>query len=88
MNLPDPQPLSADASAGRLRWACRRGMRELDVLMSRYLERDFALASSDERAAFRQLLGLQDPELAGYLLAGEPHPEPIVAAVVARIQQP
>lgn len=88
MDLPAPQPLAADASVGRLRWACRRGMRELDVLMSRWLERDFPQASSPERDAFRQLLGLQDPELAGYLLAGEPHPDPVVAAVVARIRQP
>ena len=88
MNLPAPQPLDAGAPAGRLRWACRRGMRELDVLMTRWLERDFPRASSVERDAFRQLLGLQDPELAGYLLAGEPHPDPAVAAVVARIRQP
>jgi antitoxin CptB len=88
MMVSAPQPLPADAPVGRLRWACRRGMRELDVLMSRWLERDFARASSDERDAFRQLLGLQDPELAGYLLAGEAHPDPVVAAVVARIRQP
>jgi antitoxin CptB len=69
----------------RLRWQCRRGMRELDVLMTRWLERDWAGASSEERAAFRRLLELQDPELAGYLLRGDPHPEPVTAAVIARM---
>ena len=46
----------------RLRWRCRRGMRELDVLLVRYLDRDFAGASSRERDAFRALLDLPDPE--------------------------
>jgi antitoxin CptB len=27
----------------RLRWLCRRGMKELDVVMSRYLEQHYAL---------------------------------------------
>ena len=74
-------------SLSRLRWQCRRGMRELDVLMTRWLERDWAAASSGERAAFLQLLGLQDPELAEYLLRGERHPDPVVAAVIARMHQ-
>lgn len=88
MNSRAPQPLAPDASPGRLRWACRRGMRELDVLMTRYLERDFPRASSPERDAFIRLLGLQDPQLARYLLAGERPADTDLAAVVARIRQP
>ncbi len=53
----------------RLAWSCRRGMRELDVLLERYLQQHYATASSAEQAAFAQLLQLQDPELARYLLA-------------------
>lgn len=68
-----------------LRWQCRRGMRELDVLVTRWLERDWPSASSEERDAFARLLVLQDLELAGYLLRGEPHPEPVTAAVIARM---
>jgi antitoxin CptB len=88
MTAAAPTAIDAAAPAGRLRWACRRGMRELDVLMTRYLERDFARASSVEREAFVRLLGLQDPELAAYLLAGEPSTDASLAAVIARIRQP
>ena len=63
-------------------------MRELDVLVTRYLERDFGGASSAERDAFVHLLGLQDPQLAAFLLAGERPTEPVLAAVVARIREP
>ena len=57
-----------DAQAARLRWRCRRGMRELDVMLTRYLDRVWPTASSAERATFEQLIEMQDPELFGYLV--------------------
>jgi antitoxin CptB len=47
----------------KLEWRCRRGMRELDVLLMRYMQRDFDIAAADERAAFETLLSLPDPEI-------------------------
>ena len=52
----------------RLRWQCRRGMRELDELLLRYLEKRYPEADVDEKAAFRGVLTLSDPELNAYLL--------------------
>lgn len=52
----------------RLRWLCRRGMKELDLVMSRYLEEHYAAASADEQRQFRMLLELPDPDLYGLLL--------------------
>ena len=54
---PDREELS------RLRWRCRRGMRELDVLLMAYLENRYATAPETEQAAFRELLSLQDPDI-------------------------
>ncbi|MFK7995305.1 MAG: succinate dehydrogenase assembly factor 2 [Granulosicoccus sp.] len=47
----------------RLRWRCRRGMRELDEAMLAYLNNHFEQASEEERADFVALQDLQDPEL-------------------------
>ena len=47
----------------RLRWRCRRGMRELDVLLLRYLDGDFQLATPAQQDAFEELLSLQDPSI-------------------------
>ncbi len=55
----------------RLRWQCRRGMRELDELLLRYLECHYPASSSGDKAAFQALLELPDPELLGYLLYGQ-----------------
>jgi antitoxin CptB len=43
-------------------------MRELDVLLTRYLEEKYAAADPQEQAAFRALLERQDPEVYGLLL--------------------
>jgi antitoxin CptB len=51
----------------RLRWHCRRGMRELDVLLTRYLEQTYPAASSTQQLAFESLLDLQDPLILAYL---------------------
>ena len=48
---------------GRLRWRCRRGMRELDQLLTGYLDSRYTIANETEKAAFRGLLELPDPEL-------------------------
>ena len=68
----------------QLRWQCRRGMRELDVLLTRYLEQHYESADSGEKAAFRQLLTLSDPELVGYLLQKQT-PAQDIASVIDRI---
>ena len=69
----------------RLRWQCRRGMRELDELLLRYLEEFYAQDNEADKAAFREVLTLSDPELNGYLLQRQtPDDEPI-ARVIDRI---
>jgi antitoxin CptB len=69
----------------RLKWQCRRGMRELDELLLGYLERCYPDDSEADKVAFRQILALDDPELNGYLLQRQtPSSEPI-ARVIERI---
>ncbi|TNF89861.1 MAG: succinate dehydrogenase assembly factor 2 family protein [Gammaproteobacteria bacterium] len=52
----------------RLRWLCRRGMKELDVVLSGYLEQNYATASPEDQASFRRLLDMPDPDVYGMLL--------------------
>jgi antitoxin CptB len=74
------------ADWNRLRWrACRRGMKELDVLFERYLAVDWAAAPVAERRAFLRLLDLPDPELAALCLGRADSPDPELAALVARL---
>jgi antitoxin CptB len=52
----------------RLLWHCRRGMKELDILLARYAQQQYAAAPPSQRAAFEALLALPDPQIADYLL--------------------
>ena len=47
----------------KLRWQCRRGMKELDVALNAYLDKSFGIATEEEQQSFRELLDLQDPYL-------------------------
>lgn len=70
---------------GRLRWRCRRGLKELDVLLTRYVEEQFPGASVAHRQAFRELLEASDPVIYSYCLGQEPPPTALLASLIERI---
>ena len=75
-----------DPEARALLWRCRRGMKELDVLLERYAATALPRAGAAERRLLARLLEHPDPQLAGYFLGGEVPPEPELAALVTRIR--
>ena len=70
----------------RLRWQCRRGMRELDLLLTSYLDADYPHAIEQQKQAFRELLALPDPEVIAYLLGGQTPADAALANVVSQIR--
>jgi antitoxin CptB len=75
-----------EISKARLRWQCRRGMRELDVLLSTWLEQHFDRVDDEQKAAFQALLELPDPDLAAYLVRGVPIDIPGLQHLVGQIR--
>lgn len=59
---------------GQLRWRCRRGMRELDVLLLKFLETRYDGLSLAQKETFEAMLQLQDPDL-NAMLMGKLEPE-------------
>jgi antitoxin CptB len=55
----------------RLRWRCRRGMRELDQLMLRYLDQRWTTADDLERSNFLMLLDTEDDKLWRWFMGRE-----------------
>jgi len=71
----------------RLRWRCRRGMLENDLILTRFLDARGAALTDGELAALDRLLDLSDNEL-WELLSGRQEPEdaavkPLVEALRA-----
>jgi len=77
---------SQDEVPGAIRWRCRRGMLELDLLLEGFLETGYAGLDEGLREAFRELLERQDPELQRWLLNGEPVELPELQGIVARVR--
>jgi len=73
---------------GRLAWRCRRGMKELDLVLMRYLRERWPAADGQERALFEQLLEVPDPLLAAWLTGNAPAPDAPMAALLAILRQP
>jgi antitoxin CptB len=59
----------------RIRWRCRRGLLELDLVLARFLERSYARLTPAEREVFKGLLERSDNELWD-LLSGRADPRP------------
>jgi antitoxin CptB len=52
----------------KLRWQCRRGTKELDLLLQRYLATAYLSADAEEKALFLELLSLEDDDLFAVLM--------------------
>jgi antitoxin CptB len=76
-----------DVELRRVRWRCRRGMRELDQLFGRYLDREWKQASEGERGVFLRLLDCEDDKLWRWFMGYEQCPDAQLSSLIQRIGQ-
>jgi antitoxin CptB len=81
MNAQSPEAISK----GYLQWRCRRGMKELDVMLVRFLEKAFESLSPQQRQDFDRFLDEPDTRIWQWLL-GRSQPDdaryrPFIAAI-------
>lgn len=69
----------------KLRWRCRRGMKELDELLTRYLDEHYSQASPEEQRLFESLLEMQDPEIYAYMIGRDRPRDEAMNSLVQRI---
>ena len=74
------------AELRRLRWRCRRGMRELDQLLVRWLDRAWEASPESERVVFLRLLDCEDDRLWRWFLGHESAPDAALESLVQRIR--
>ena len=71
--------MSGEARFGRLRWRCRRGMRELDVILEPWFDNHGTSLSADELDEFERLLEQSDMDLYVWL-TGRARPQDATTA--------
>ena len=75
-----------DTELRKLRWRCRRGMRELDQLLERWLDREWRQSPTAQREVFLRLLDSEDDRLWRWFLGHEVSDDVEIAALVDRIR--
>ena len=67
-------------------WRCRRGVRELDVLFTRFLEHEYQNLAETEQVDFQRLLEVQDPIIMDWLFAKSCSEDDGLQLIVGRLQ--
>ena len=72
----------------RLRWRCiRRGLLEVDLALTRFLDQKFERLNDDEQQAFAELANMEDHDL-WHLISGQAEiDDPRLANVVTMIRK-
>ncbi len=71
----------------RLRWHCRRGLLELDILLGRFLDKELAQLSKQDANLFDELLRLQDNDLLDVILGKQALQDPKLLPMLLRVRQ-
>jgi antitoxin CptB len=70
----------------RLRWACRRGMLELDVLLGNFLEEAYLGLTAEDQQLFIRLLECNDQELFDWLTGKKLSDDADLAKMVEKVR--
>ena len=71
----------------RVRWRCRRGLLELDVVLKNFLDQGYASLTPAEQEAFDKLLAVPDNILWAYVQGSENPPEKELMQIVSKIRK-
>ena len=74
------------AEIDRIRWRCRRGLLELDLVLEAFLREELNSLTPAELGEFSRLLDAADNDLWDWVSGrGEP-PDPVLAGLVQRLR--
>lgn len=71
---------------GRLRWRCRRGARETDLMLERFLHAAGETLDEDTEADLERLLEQPDPDILDWLTGRTRPPDDGLATLIGRIR--
>ncbi len=71
----------------KLRWSCRRGMLELDVLLGNFLEEAYLKLNLTDQEIFIKLLGCEDQDLFEWLTGKKTPKDEVIATMVEKVRR-
>jgi antitoxin CptB len=74
-----------EQDVNRMRWASRRGMLELDLVLEPFVSARYAQLNDRDKARYRNLMLCEDQELFGWFLGRQTPDDPEIATIVSTI---
>ena len=75
----------SDIELNRMRWAARRGMLELDLMLEPFVNGRYEALGEADRARFQQLMLCEDQDLFGWFLGRKQPEDEEMANIVKQI---
>ncbi len=75
----------SEEEINRMRWAARRGMLELDLVLEPFVTARYAALDEADRQRFQQLMVCEDQDLFAWFLRREQPADPELAHIVSQI---
>ena len=79
--------MSESMNTSRLLWACRRGMKELDVLLQPFAQHCYENLDVKDQQTFEYLLSFEDPTLFAWFMREETCQDTTLNAMIERIRE-
>ncbi len=76
-----------DRELAHLRWLCRRGAKELDLVLESFLQHHYARLSAEEVTCFRHMLDESDVQLLSWLFARTEPDDEMTKNLLERIRR-
>jgi len=78
--------MTISSKKAKIKWQCRRGMLELDLILNRFYKNSIDNLTENEISSFENLLGQQDPDLYAWLMGYEIPTEKELLEIVTYIR--
>jgi antitoxin CptB len=75
------------ASQSRLLWRCRRGIKEMDLLLEAYVKRFYPELDAEEQRRFELFLEETDPDILSWITGGAEPDNPAYRRFVRQLRQ-
>ena len=78
--------MSGDENLRRVRWRCRRGLLELDLILLRFVDERYPALLEAEKSGFQELLSLPDATLIDYIAGRDKPADKVLREIVRKIR--
>ena len=78
--------MTEDQDFNRMRWASRRGLLELDLLLAPFVEACYRDLDPSAQADFQRLVTHADQDIMNWIMGRDPVEDETLAAIVSRIR--